>query len=274
MNPVQLSNIRHIQSASESGKLVIFVGAGVSSNSGVPAWRGLIETMKKELPTSLNGEVDDLKIAQMYKDSRGCKEYMDKVKETLRYNQTIPNPIHKAILDLHPVHIITTNYDDLLEQEITKEYRQYSIIRRDSDLPNMSYPNALIKMHGDFVANNIVLSEDDYYAYPRRFALIRAYVNLCLQANWSFCWFFFADLNLKIILDEVREILNEQMQPVYLSFLQRNQMKPQSSILIIRKSASSILKMRLSRECLKRVILSILQLLTNCILKGSMSGIY
>lgn len=217
MDPVQLSNIRHIQSASESGKLVIFVGAGVSSNSGVPAWRGLIEAMKKELPTSLNGEVDDLKIAQMYKDSRGCKEYMDKVKETLRYNQTIPNPIHKAILDLLPVHIITTNYDDLLEQEITKEYRQYSIIRRDSDLPNMSYPNALIKMHGDFVANNIVLSEDDYYAYPRRFALIRAYVQSLFASKLVvFVGFSFADLNLKIILDEVREILNEQMQPVYL----------------------------------------------------------
>ncbi|MBD5386955.1 hypothetical protein HDR70_03600 [bacterium] len=217
MDPVQLSNIRHIQSASESGKLVIFVGAGVSSNSGVPSWRGLIDAMKRELPTSLKGEVDDLKIAQMYKDSRGCKEYMDKVKETLKYNQTIPNPIHKVILDLLPVHIITTNYDDLLEQEINKEYRQYSIIRQDSDLPNMSYPNALIKMHGDFVANNIVLAEDDYYAYHRKFALIRAYVQSLFASKLVvFVGFSFADLNLKIILDEVREILHEQMQPVYL----------------------------------------------------------
>ena len=36
MNPVQLSNLQHIQSASQSGKLVIFVGAGVSVNSGIP----------------------------------------------------------------------------------------------------------------------------------------------------------------------------------------------------------------------------------------------
>lgn len=217
MDPIQLSNIQHIQSASEAGRLVMFVGAGVSVNSGVPAWRGLIDSMKKELPDSIKNEVDDLKVAQMYKDSRGYKEYMDKVKDTLKYNQTIPNPIHKTILELLPAHIITTNYDDLLEQEIKKEYHQYSIIRQDSDLPNMAYPNALIKMHGDFVTDNIVLSEDDYYAYPRNFALIRAFVQSLFASKLVvFVGFSFADLNLKIILDELREILHEQMQPVYL----------------------------------------------------------
>lgn len=222
MDPIQLSNIKHIQSASQAGRLVLFVGAGVSANSGVPAWRGLIDAMKQELPDSVKNEVDDLKVAQMYRDSRGCKEYLDKVKETLKYNQTIPNPIHKAILDLLPVHLITTNYDDLLEQEIKKEYHQYSIIRQDSDLPNMAYPNALIKMHGDFMTDNIVLAEDDYYAYPRKFALIRAFVQSLFASKLVvFVGFSFADLNLKIILDEVRDILNEQMQPVYLISDQR-----------------------------------------------------
>ncbi len=217
MDSIQLSNIKHIQSASKAGRLVLFVGAGVSVNSGVPAWRGLIDAMKEELPDSVKNEVDDLKVAQMYRDSRGYKEYMDKVKDTLKYNQTIPNPIHKAILDLLPVHLITTNYDDLLEQEIKKEYHQYSIIRQDSDLPNMAYPNALIKMHGDFITDNIVLAEDDYYAYPRKFALIRAYVQSLFASKLVvFVGFSFADLNLKIILDEVRDILNEDMQPVYL----------------------------------------------------------
>lgn len=217
MDPIQLSNLKHIQSASQAGRLVMFVGAGVSVNSGVPAWNGLIEAMKRDLPDALKNEKDDLKVAQMYRDSRGYKEYLDKVKETLKFNQTIPNPIHKAILDLLPVHLITTNYDDLLEQEIKKEYHQYSIIRQDADLPNMAYPNALIKMHGDFITNNIVLAEDDYYGYSRNFALIRAYVQSLFASKLVvFVGFSFADLNLKIILDEVRDILNEQMQPVYL----------------------------------------------------------
>ena len=44
MNNVQLSNILHIQEASKQDKLIIFVGAGVSTNSGVPMWGKLIES--------------------------------------------------------------------------------------------------------------------------------------------------------------------------------------------------------------------------------------
>ena len=53
MNNVQLSNILHIQEASKQDKLVIFVGAGVSTNSGVPMWGKLIESLKQDLPETL-----------------------------------------------------------------------------------------------------------------------------------------------------------------------------------------------------------------------------
>ena len=67
MNNVQLSNILHIQEASKQDKLVIFVGAGVSTNSGVPMWGKLIESLKQDLPETLRQETDDLKVAQLYK---------------------------------------------------------------------------------------------------------------------------------------------------------------------------------------------------------------
>lgn len=70
MNNIQISNILRIQEASKQDKLVIFVGAGVSTNSGVPMWSKLIESLKDDLPESLKRETDDLKIAQLYKDSR------------------------------------------------------------------------------------------------------------------------------------------------------------------------------------------------------------
>jgi len=153
MDKLQFLHILHIQKASRQGRLVVFVGAGVSKNSGVPTWSTLIQEMKNEC--GLNLETDELKIAQLYKDARGEKEYMDKVKEVLQYNKVVPNEIHKAILDLKPCHIITTNYDNLLEQEIENEFQQFDIIREDKDMPRMSYPNSLIKMHGDFDTDNL-----------------------------------------------------------------------------------------------------------------------
>lgn len=222
MDPIQLANIRRIQEASKRGRLVIFAGAGVSANSGVPMWGRLIAEMKKELPGTFSYETDELKVAQMYKDSRGDKEYFEKVKEILCYNKVISNDIHKAILALNPEHIITTNYDDLIEQEIQNECKQYAIVRSDKDLPNMAYPNLLIKMHGDFLNCNIVLTENDYYNYSKNFALIRAYVQSLFASKLVvFIGFSFADLNLKMILNEVKNILEERMQPVYLISLEK-----------------------------------------------------
>lgn len=216
MDKELLSHIQHIQDASKQGRLVIFVGSGVSANSGVPMWKELIDEFKKELPEELDNETDYLKIAELYKNSRGHKEYMDKVKNVLKYRSTLPNPIHKAILDLKPCHIITTNYDDLIEQSLEKTFSPYDIVKKDTDLPNMQYPNAIIKMHGDFDTDNIVLSEEDYYNYARNFPLIRSYIlSLFASKLVLFVGFSLTDLNLKRILNEVRNFLNEKMQPVY-----------------------------------------------------------
>lgn len=217
MDKQQISNLLHIQQAYQNNRLVIFVGAGVSRNSGVPTWNELIDAMKSELPIDLIGENDALKIAQLYKDARGNKEYMDKVKEVLLFNKATPNRLHESILSLNPCHIVTTNYDDLIEQEIQNEYDQYTIIREDKDIPQMVYPNSLIKMHGDYITNNIVLTETDYYNYKNNFPLIRAFVQSLFASNLVlFVGFSFADLNLKIILDELKGILSDHMQRAYL----------------------------------------------------------
>ena len=217
MDNQQIANLLNIQRASRENRLVIFVGAGVSMNSCVPSWNQLINRMKAELPNEFSEETDALKIAQIYKDSRGHKEYMDKVKDILLYNKAVPNPLHKSILALNPCHIITTNYDDLIEQELSKEFLQYHIIREDKDIPQMACPNTLVKMHGDYVTDNIVLTEDDYYNYKENFPLTRAFVQSLFASKLIlFVGFSFADLNLKFILNELKNILSDKMQRPYL----------------------------------------------------------
>ena len=217
MNKQQLSHIQHIQQAQREGRLALFVGAGVSRNSGIPTWDELINRMKEELPDTLSKETDALKLAQMYKDARGHKEYMDKVKDVLLYNKAVPNSLHKNILSLKPCHIITTNYDDLIEQEIRNEFALFDIVHQDSDIPRMSYPNALIKMHGDYETDNIVLTEHDYYNYSYNFPLVRALVQSIFASKLVlFVGFSFADLNLMMIMNELKNILSENMQRAYL----------------------------------------------------------
>ena len=144
------------------------------------------------------------------------KEYMEKIKESLMYGKISPNPIHYAILDLKPCHIITTNYDDLIEQAIMQKYQQYYVVKRDTDLPYLQYQNTLIKMHGDFEADNIVLTENDYYNYSNKFPLIRSFIQSLFASKLIlFIGFSFNDMNLKIILNDVSNILKENMQRMY-----------------------------------------------------------
>lgn len=217
MDNTNISHIIKLHKAYKQGRLVVFVGAGVSANSGVPTWESLIDALRDDLPNNFKYEKDDLKVAQIYKDSHGQKNYIEKVRDVLKDGRTSYNPIHQAILDLNPIHIITTNYDDLIEQSIQADCKQYEVISKDSDLPYYRCPNKLVKMHGDFKTGNIVLTEEDYYNYSSCFPLIRSFVTSLFTTNIIlFVGFSFNDLNLKIILNELKNVLDKDMQRVYL----------------------------------------------------------
>lgn len=210
-----LSNIRTIQKARDNRQLVVFAGAGISKNSNVPLWWELTEELKKDIDSP--NEKDDLKIAQLFYNQKGEKEYNERIRTILKYKQTFPNSLHKAILDLKPEHIITTNYDSLFEQAIQNEALAYSVVRKDQDLPYSLNTQLLIKMHGDFDELNIVLKEDDYLDYYKNFPLIDSFVQGIFASRLVlFVGFSFSDINLKYILQKIRNILGKHSQSAYL----------------------------------------------------------
>jgi len=218
MEPQFITDIRRIQQAKANNKLVIFVGAGVSNNSGVPNWNSLIDSLKEELPNeAISTENDSLKIAQYYCNSRGYKEYLEKIKDVLQDGKVSYNPIHNAILDLEPSHIITTNFDDLIEQSIRPRNLQYHVIRKDSDLPYIQTDRLVVKMHGDFETGNIVLTEKDYLDYRVNFPLIDAFVKSLFASKFIlFVGFSFNDYNLRFIVNYTQSLLKDDFQPVYM----------------------------------------------------------
>lgn len=210
------SHIRQIQKAIRQNRLVVLVGAGASATCGVPRWSDLIDELKKELDLP-DHENDFLKIPQLYKNMRKHKEYHERIREILQDGQIQSNVVQDAILNLNPCHIITTNYDNLLEQAMKKTRDRYFVVRRDEDLPYNRGERMLLKMHGDFASDNIVLTEDDYLDYAKNFPLIRSYVmSLFASKLVLFVGFSYSDINLKYILRDVRQCLGDKMQPVYM----------------------------------------------------------
>ncbi len=222
--PAQLFEaIKKIQEAREKNKLVIFAGAGVSVDSGAPLWweTGTEILRSLGLPETTNAEAPV--IGQWLFNARGEKEYNEKLRAILKHGEGLqPNPIHRQLLRLRPRHLITTNYDDLLEKALEELQKgaigkSYAIIRRDEDLPYAVSDEYIVKMHGDWNVMNFVFKEDDYLNYSRNFPLIESFVKGIFSSHLVlFVGFSFSDPNLKQIVNWVKEILGKDFQPAYL----------------------------------------------------------
>ncbi|PGV02793.1 SIR2 family protein [Bacillus thuringiensis] len=212
------TNIEKIRKAKEQDKLVVFVGAGVSVNSKLPTWYDLVSELAEEMGMSVGNSVDSfMQIPQYYFNERGEKEYLEKIEGILNRKTYKPNIIHEQIIDLNPKHIITTNYDDLLEQSFKLYNKSYHVVSDNSDLPYASQDQMLIKMHGCLKKKNIVLKEDDYLSYSSNFKLIETYIKSLFSTHIIlFIGYSAEDPNFKLIFQWVKDILNKDFQPAYL----------------------------------------------------------
>lgn len=210
-------NIEAILEAINKDNLVVFIGAGVSANSTLPSWSDLIKKFAQGLGMNRDLTSDDyLRIPQYYYNQRGMKEYYQKINGIFNVKLT-PNIIHDRILELKPKHIITTNYDNLIEQAIEKHFLFYDLVCEDLDLPYTSNGRLLIKMHGDLDKKNIVLKEDDYLNYSTNFKLIESYIKSIFVNNTVvFIGYSLQDYDLKLILKSLQGILGEHFQKAYL----------------------------------------------------------
>ncbi|MFM9319024.1 SIR2 family protein [Streptococcus sp. ST16] len=166
-------SITQIKNSIKENSLILFVGAGISANSNLPTWGELIQSLKKELNLPEERTDSPLRIAQYYYDTFGKNQYTKKIEEIFfKRGLSKPNELHKLIEKIAPKHIITTNYDSLLESQFESGLLRYNVVAEDKDIPYTSSERYLIKMHGDFSKKNIVLKEEDYLDYPLNFPMV------------------------------------------------------------------------------------------------------
>lgn len=178
------THIEHIIEAARNNRLILFVGAGISKDSGYPLWGEVIKSFGDELyGKDKEYNFDYLKIPQYYYNTFGKIKYEEKILESFNEHNARPNSIHKQIDRIAPKHIITTNYDTLIEDQLNSGILKYEVIKKDSDVPNSKLGNYIIKMHGDINERNFVLKEDDYYNYNINFPVISQLIQSLIVNN-------------------------------------------------------------------------------------------
>lgn len=233
--------IKEIQKAQEDDRLVIFVGAGVSKNSGVPSWYELIrkfadelgysrcDTCQKKVADCPKSDCKDryeytqeefLRIPEYYYQqdlSENHANYFGLIQSTLHCDKD-PNSIDDEIFSIFPRHIITTNYDPLIEKSQSVNSLLYTVVTRDSDLLAEANDRYIIKMHGDLGnPDTIVLKESDYIKYEQEHPLICTFIkSLLVNHTFIFLGYSLNDNNLNLIIGWInyfRELHGVEKRP-------------------------------------------------------------
>ena len=221
-----IESIKEINKANNENRLVVFVGSGVSKNSNVPDWNELIITIAKSIDyhekcKKCDSKIEDcpredcekqfnfsreeyLRIPEYYfqsVDDKEKKEYYQTIIDAIRCDAK-SNAIDDLIFEILPQHIITTNYDTLLEDSDTINTSMYKVIYKDKDLLSNISDRYLIKMHGDINdPPSIILKESDYIDYEQTHTLISTFIkSLLINFTFLFLGYSLNDNNLNLII--------------------------------------------------------------------------
>ena len=226
-----------------SGRMSIFAGSGISVESGLPTWDGFVDKYI-EICEALNSSIKDpyLKFDEIIDDAKRSRDSdlisaisalkgkveevtnsginTDQVDEQLNdlFTSAHPNEYHKSIVSTNYKHIITTNYDTLLERA-ARELGYDSFLTRSysyNEQKNLSIAiysgeSAIIHAHGKIILvklNQFVLTKDDYLAIMKHNPGFRLIMNsLFLTSSVLFAGYGGSDPHFEDIIDDLNATL-------------------------------------------------------------------
>lgn len=224
MDDNQKRYLHSIARAALADKLVVLVGAGVSMNSGFPSWEQLATSSKHLLPSRPKQDIVEIKkdllnYFEQFQILDKKHELKDSIKKEFAKVGNNTNYIHDLIFGLQPRVILTTNYDDLLEEYDNSHARIYNTIRTNYNIRDKTGARLIVKMHGDFHTNRIVITKTDYEKYHSSddYRLILNTVSTSIADNiLLLIGFSGKDPNVNAILTNIKNALTEDAASVFL----------------------------------------------------------
>lgn len=209
-------------------RVALFVGAGISINAGLPSWEELLNYLGK---STINNSSESNKFyascnyqekAQYLYDMSDKVTIINTIKDFFSRQEKIENKIYEKIALLPIDTIITTNWDNLLENEFSKKGINFIKIWKDDQISSFTNGcKTIIKLHGTFEdPQSIIFSEDDYTAFYNKNQLMKIFLSTLLaRSTILMVGYSYQDANFKVINDFVKNQLRENHKKIYALFL-------------------------------------------------------
>lgn len=195
-----------------AGRLVLFLGAGVSAGANLPQWKDLLLQLAQEAgfqeeEREAFGRLDALDQAEYLAQKLGGHEKMGGQVAALLRSYTHYSLAHGLLASTPFSEAVTTNYDKLFEQACAAASRPLTVLPYS---PSTQTGQWLLKMHGclDY-PDDIVLTRQSYLRYAERHAALGGIVQAMLITKYMlFMGFSLSDENFLRIVDEVRRAVH------------------------------------------------------------------
>lgn len=207
------------------GDVSVFAGAGLSVASGFVDWKKLLEPISKQL--RLNSNIDLTEIAQYYEnkyDRQGLNSLVFNEFDKVPKNNENANWLAKMPIS----EFWTTNYDDVIEQSLKKQGKNYQKIVRSEDFKyhKVEREVTIYKMHGDKDSpDDVVLTKRDYQSYDLERNVFTKLLSVeLIRKTFIFIGFSFNDPNMERILSIAKQSLKGKAPQTHYCFMRKVQL--------------------------------------------------
>lgn len=213
-DPREQADFEELMRLIKRRECILFLGAGVSREVGLPSGTDLALTLARECEYPTIKPLTLSQVAQHYEIRFGRQRLFGRMQELFkRPVVTRGRSSYDLIVEIdhlnHP--IVTTNWDDQLERAFQRKDKSVTLVRYSQQVSFLQQPHAIIKLHGDFGSRleEIILTRDNYvHAYRQvtqpggLFAVVGAWL---ATKTMIFVGYSLEDEDFQLLYDHVRE---------------------------------------------------------------------